>query len=680
MTQDTLRRLRLGLVAAGILVTAAVVLTLRGTRVAPQPSPPPASARAGAGQTRVGGFVYRKFKEGKEAFVLEAESWEGSEQQEVRLSGGLRVRFPYVSRGERGEAQVTADTGSYAPAQDTGRFEGHVRITTADGVELTTDSLLYRGERGVARTDAPVAFRRKDVSGSATGMVYHADDRSLELLADARLRVEGEGAAPPLEIRGARAAAGRDEGVLRFAGGVEAARGADRLTAERLTIVFSTEDESLAGVEAEGSVVLEASGRQALPGAPGLGTAGGRRLLKAKRLDVYFRQDRTLSNATAGPNADLTLWPAPGEPNEKRRITARMLTFRFDEQGRLLRVHAQKDARILAEDLAPAREKPRSLSCRNFTAGFNPATGEVRSAAFRGEVEIARGTQRSRSQDAAYDGAAGRLRLTGNPELTDSADASRLTARTVEISTASGNVRARTDVTHVLGSRPRARRLALVDGGEAPAVVRCGSFEHEAKMRQTRYRDGAVLRSGKDELRAPTIRLRELRNGERRLQAGPGVVSVFHPRPSPGKAASSPIETRAASVVYDEKANQALYEGEVTMRQGDITSRSPKASVSFSPDGGSVERVVAGQPVEVSQELRLPDGKLEKRQAAGTTASYDPQNETLELVGEKVTLRDSKNNVSGRKLTLHLPDDRILVDGGEIGRTETILKKEPKRP
>jgi lipopolysaccharide export system protein LptA len=84
--------------------------------------------------------------------------------------------------------------------------------------------------------------------------------------------------------------------------------------------------------------------------------------------------------------------------------------------------------------------------------------------------------------------------------------------------------------------------------------------------------------------------------------------------------------------------------------------------------------------VEIRQELRLPDGRTEPRVAAGTSATYTPSDQTLVLVGEKVTLKDSRNDVSGRMVTLHVPDDRILVDGGEIGRTETILKKEPKRP
>jgi len=50
------------------------------------------------------------------------------------------------------------------------------------------------------------------------------------------------------------------------------------------------------------------------------------------------------------------------------------------------------------------------------------------------------------------------------------------------------------------------------------------------------------------------------------------------------------------------------------------------------------------------------------------------------VVGEKVVLKDPTQEVQGRSLTFHVHDDRILVDGREEVRTETILKKEPSKP
>ncbi len=49
------------------------------------------------------------------------------------------------------------------------------------------------------------------------------------------------------------------------------------------------------------------------------------------------------------------------------------------------------------------------------------------------------------------------------------------------------------------------------------------------------------------------------------------------------------------------------------------------------------------------------------------------------LVGDNVMLTDATGQVQGRTLTLHVGDDRVLVDGREEVRTQMILKNEPKK-
>ena len=91
------------------------------------------------------------------------------------------------------------------------------------------------------------------------------------------------------------------------------------------------------------------------------------------------------------------------------------------------------------------------------------------------------------------------------------------------------------------------------------------------------------------------------------------------------------METRAAEVVWDEEKNEAVYKGDVRVRQGDIETRSPLATVTLTPDGGGVEKVVAGEPVEVEQG---------QRRASGARGHLHPRDETMVLVGDKVVLQD----------------------------------------
>ena len=105
-------------------------------------------------------------------------------------------------------------------------------------------------------------------------------------------------------------------------------------------------------------------------------------------------------------------------------------------------------------------------------------------------------------------------------------------------------------------------------------------------------------------------------------------------------------------------------------KQQDIVSVSPAATLTLSADGTSLMGVVAGEPVEVRQKERV---------ANGTRLTYNPASQSMVLVGE-VVLKDAGREVHGKALTFHLGDDRILVDGREQGRIETVLPKEPPKP
>ena len=113
-------------------------------------------------------------------------------------------------------------------------------MTTEDGLELHTESLLYRGDKQLAKSDVPVQFKRKDVSGTSTGMIYEAQEGRLELLADVTLRIQDEGN-PPTDITADHALLVRPEGNMRFEGNVKLTRPGDVLTADRFEVDFGSD-------------------------------------------------------------------------------------------------------------------------------------------------------------------------------------------------------------------------------------------------------------------------------------------------------------------------------------------------------------------------------------------------------------------------------------------------------
>jgi lipopolysaccharide transport protein LptA len=603
----------------------------------------------------------------RESVVVRAQSYEGKDQEEQRLKG-VEVSLTYTASGKPGNATITADTGLYAPVLQRAIFQGNVHVKTDDGMELWTEELIHRGDRNTVRSDKATRFLRKDLSGTATGFLYESETGRLELLKDVDLKIQDE-SNPATLIKSARAEATKEDGLLKFLGGVEVTQGNDRLKSERLVVNFAAEDRIIHRAQALDDVELWTSGATQVPGMTATTTGSGSRYLKCRRLDLWFRPDRTLQQAVAGPNADLTMMPGPKDPPEKKRLRSDVLDFVFDDKGRLEALTALKDTTFTTEAIPPAKAVPRALECKRFVARIDPLTGQATTIEFVKDVAFSRGPQHATSQRALYDGSKRTLSLAEDPMVVDEQQGTELRAQDIDMAADVGDVHAREAVRHILRGRS-AVRAGLLGSKDDPTLITAGQFDYMAANKVATYQHDVLLRSGKDEIRAGGLTIRERPDGKRRLEARDRVMSRMQPKAATAAAAPAILEARAGEMIYDEVANQIEYKGDVFIRQGDIQTKSPAATVSLNPDGGSIKTLEAGEPVEVQQAAR---------RAKGTKGTYTPSTETMVLVGDNVMLTDATGQVQGRSLTFHVGDERVLVDGREEVRTQMIIKQEPRQ-
>ena len=213
------RRIRMALLGLVLVVGASVTFTLLRSRSAVTATPEPSAPPEGPTSARADRFEYKSFKGEKEGWFLRALSMVGQEQEDVRLRG-VDLTFTYMAKGQPGKGRIVSDEALINPSQQKGNFQGHVIVTTEEGFELHTESLVYRGDKGLAKTDAPVQFKRKDVSGTSTGMTYDSREGRLELLADVTMRIQDEDN-PATDIKAAHALLVRPEGSMRFDGSVK---------------------------------------------------------------------------------------------------------------------------------------------------------------------------------------------------------------------------------------------------------------------------------------------------------------------------------------------------------------------------------------------------------------------------------------------------------------------------
>jgi len=663
LRSHTTRLLRGALLVLVIAVVAWVVGTLRRPRPAP-PTPPPAESDAGEA-SRIGKIVHRMFQEGREGLVLEAEKWVGKGQGEVLLEG-VEARFGYQAQGEAGSSTIRSESCVYKGDEQEADFSGNVEITTEDGFWLRSDTLVYRGDRGVARTDMPVEFGGQGFSGGATGLDYLAEQGRINLRGDVTIRLEGHEQEEPVEIKSRRAELRRAEGVLRFDDDVEVRRGETVVTAGWL-LVNLTEQQTMEQAQFRGGFDLRASPTDALPGMGQLPAALGERHLSGGRLDLRFRLDRSLESAVAMPQAELALRAA--QQPERHLLKAGVLAFSFDELGQLSELRGMKGTFLEIEAIAPARAPKRTMSCRWFVARFDSATGEVDSVDFNEDVVFVRGSQRATGFRAFYTAQDSQLILRQDPQLVDDGRDTRLAAQDIYLDAKTGNIKA---IDHVRNTYRRAGSTGLLGSSETPTIVTCPFFDYDAGTATAVYRQGALLRSGADEVRAEEIQIEDSGQGKRRVTATGDVVSRMQPRAISAEAPlPAVVEGRAGKMVYEEALGEIVYTGEVVIRQGDIVTRSPKAILRLTEDGASILELIVGEPVEVRQGERTAEGRL---------GIYTPADQTMVLEGEPVVLIDPTQQVQGRSVTFKVGGDRILIEGREEVRTQTIIRQQGPPP
>jgi LPS export ABC transporter protein LptC/lipopolysaccharide transport protein LptA len=667
------RRTLLGLLA---VVSVAVVWSLRRSGT---PAPPPRRSAAGPAQgTTASDVTFMRFKEGSREVAIRAKAMLGREEEATRLSG-VEVTFPYLAQGRTGNATITAEEGLYQSEPLRATFRGDVKVRTDDGLELDSDSLKYWADEGRLFSRDDVRFRRGPASGTANGLDYRAGE-GLVLHSNVKIHVE-DATGPPADIESASATASREEGTIDFHDGVVARQGGRELRTRFLRLHLTSDFAWVDHASAVDAVDLTSGAGAALPGTPA--AQGGERRLRCHSLEVAFRAKGILREAVCEGDASLEVSPGPGEAPEKRRVTAPELRFGFDEQGQLSGLQGLPGgpagrqtptvAVLTAQPVPPATGPLRRVESRRFAATLDPPTGTVRAATFEGGVQFSEPGRRASSEKAVYDEASGMVTLTGGePRVSDEAEGGELRAREIRLGTRSRGVSANDNVRHTIPRRNKGPSSGPLSGDE-PVVVLCRHFDYDPQAKKAQYRDNAIMRSGEDEIRAPQIVVDEPAEGRRRLTATGGVQSTLHPKPKKeGDPPPAPVNARSREMLYDESARRVVYTGDVEIRQGDILTKSPEATVVLGADGSTIERLLAGAPVELHQGTRV---------AHGERATYTPADETLVLVGEKVVLEDAERRLVGRVLTFQSGSDRIRVDGREEVRTEAVFKRQvPPKP
>jgi lipopolysaccharide export system protein LptA len=129
-----------------------------------------------------------------------------------------------------------------------------------------------------------------------------------------------------------------------------------------------------------------------------------------------------------------------------------------------------------------------------------------------------------------------------------------------------------------------------------------------------------------------------------------------------GHNSDAPIDVASDRIEVQDRADRAIFAGNVTVRQAQLTLDTERLTVAYTSTGGlQIDRLDASGGVVV----RSPS-----ETARGDFGIYDLNRRLITLIGA-VRLERGDSRISGARLTIDLDSGRAVVDGGPAGIGES---------
>ena len=129
-----------------------------------------------------------------------------------------------------------------------------------------------------------------------------------------------------------------------------------------------------------------------------------------------------------------------------------------------------------------------------------------------------------------------------------------------------------------------------------------------------------------------------------------------------GHNSNAPVDVTADRIEVQDRADRAIFAGNVHVTQAELTLDTPRLTVAYSGGQGSssnvqIRRLDAAGGVVVKSPTEV---------ARGDFGIYDLDRKLITLIGN-VQLNREENQVNRARLVIDLDSDRAVVDGGPPG-------------
>jgi lipopolysaccharide export system protein LptA len=129
-----------------------------------------------------------------------------------------------------------------------------------------------------------------------------------------------------------------------------------------------------------------------------------------------------------------------------------------------------------------------------------------------------------------------------------------------------------------------------------------------------------------------------------------------------GHDSNAPIDLQADRLEVQDRADRAMFSGNVHVKQAELTLDTARLTVAYSSAGGvQIDRLDASGGVTVRSPSEV---------AKGDFGIYDLDKKLITLVGN-VMLTRQDSQIAGQRLVIDLDSGRAVIDGGPAGVGES---------
>jgi len=240
---------------------------------------------------------------------------------------------------------------------------------------------------------------------------------------------------------------------------------------------------------------------------------------------------------------------------------------------------------------------------------------------------------------------------------------SEIFAEEISIFLDNNNLEVKRGVKVILNSRKGEKKRIGLFSKEYPVLINAKEMRYFDEQKRFLFNGDIKAWQEKRILLAEEIVLYE--ETGKILSTG-GVKSIFPHKPK-GEEKEERVEISSDKMTFRPEQNLIFYEKRSSLKVKDIDVRAQSVSVYLSEEEGDMEKIIARGNVVIVQ--NLGEGR-------GEEAIYDPDKESVVLLGNPVLIDKDRGITRGDKLTFYLADDRILVENKARERSATVIKRE----